>query len=37
MPVSAVRGLVAAIIPVDDLERAHRADVLQWLSSTDDI
>jgi 8-oxo-dGTP diphosphatase len=37
MPVPAVRGLVAAIIPVDDLERAHRADVLQWLSSTDDI
>ena len=37
MPVSAVRDLVAAIAPTDDLERAHQADVLAWLSSTDDI
>ena len=37
MPEPAVRDLVAAITPADDLERAHQADVLQWLSRTDDI
>jgi 8-oxo-dGTP diphosphatase len=37
MPVAAVRDLVAALTPADDLERAHQADVLAWLSGTDDI
>lgn len=35
--VSAVRDLVAAIVPGDEQEWAHRADCLAWLESTDDI
>jgi 8-oxo-dGTP diphosphatase len=37
MPVPAVRDLVEAITPADDLERDHQAGALQWLDSTDDI
>ena len=29
--------LVAAIVPADDLEAAHREDTLAWLASTDDV
>ena len=32
-----VHKMVAAITPLDDLEAVHRADVLRWLESTDDI
>jgi 8-oxo-dGTP diphosphatase len=35
--VSAVRDLVAAIVPGDEQEWAHRADCLAWLERTDDI
>jgi 8-oxo-dGTP diphosphatase len=35
--VSAVRDLVAAIVPGDEQEWAHRSDCLAWLASTDDI
>jgi 8-oxo-dGTP diphosphatase len=37
MPLAAVRDLVADLTPADDLERAHQADALAWLSGTDDI
>ena len=37
MPLAAVRDLVAELAPADDLERAHQADALAWLSGTDDI
>jgi 8-oxo-dGTP pyrophosphatase MutT (NUDIX family) len=30
-------ALVAGIVPVDALERAHQGDVLDWLESTQDI
>jgi 8-oxo-dGTP diphosphatase len=33
----AVRELAAAIDPADELERAHRSDVLAWLAGTRDI
>lgn len=32
-----LRDLVAGIEPADLLERAHRADVLAWLGTTDDV
>jgi 8-oxo-dGTP pyrophosphatase MutT (NUDIX family) len=32
-----VAALVAAIEPFDDTERAHQADTLAWLASTNDI
>ncbi|MFE3056742.1 NUDIX domain-containing protein [Nocardia sp. NPDC059239] len=32
-----VADVVAAITPVDELERQHRATTLEWLASTDDI
>jgi 8-oxo-dGTP diphosphatase len=35
--VNAVRDLVAAMVPGDEQEWAHRADCLAWLESTDDI
>lgn len=37
MPVAALRDLVADLAPADDLERAHQADALEWLASTDDV
>ena len=36
-PPQVVRDLVASIVPTDELERAHQADVLEWLESTHDI
>ena len=35
--VKAVHELVTAIEPGDDLEAGHRADVLSWLATSDDI
>ena len=32
-----VRDLVAALTPVDELERVHRSQVLDWLAGTDDV
>jgi 8-oxo-dGTP pyrophosphatase MutT (NUDIX family) len=32
-----VRQLVAEIVPADELERSHQADVLAWLGGTQDI
>jgi 8-oxo-dGTP diphosphatase len=32
-----VRQLVAGIAPADDVERSHQADVLAWLSGTQDV
>jgi hypothetical protein len=36
-PPCAVRELVTGIVPADELEWAHRSDVLRWLESTQDI
>ena len=33
----AVRDLLAGIVPADELEQAHQADVLRWLDNTRDI
>jgi 8-oxo-dGTP diphosphatase len=35
--VAAVRDLVSAISPADELEAAHLADTLAWLDATDDV
>jgi 8-oxo-dGTP diphosphatase len=35
--VRAVHALVSALSPVDEVEAAHRAHVLDWLSGTDDV
>lgn len=35
--VELVHDMVAAICPHDDLESEHRADVLHWLTTTDDV
>ncbi|MBH0779493.1 NUDIX hydrolase [Nocardia bovistercoris] len=34
---SVIRELVSDIAPADDVEHAHRAEVLAWLDGTDDI
>jgi 8-oxo-dGTP diphosphatase len=36
-PPDSVRELVASIVPVDELERAHERDVVEWLKATPDI